>query len=76
MIDFHEKKAIRDGVITPKASLEHTLRNVDKIERVISVIKTSDGAILVASSDGSSVEALGLLECAKVDVINDMYEDQ
>lgn len=76
MIDFHEKKAIRDGVITPKASLEHTLRNVDKIERVISVIKTSDGAILVSSSDGSSVEALGLLECAKVDVINGMYEEQ
>lgn len=75
MIDFHEKKAIRDGVITPRSSLEHTLENIENIERIISVIKMKDGVILIASSDGSSVEALGLLECAKVDVINNMYEE-
>lgn len=76
MIDFCEKKAIRDGVITPRASLEHTLENVRNIERVISVIKTKGGVISIACSDGSSLEALGLLECAKLDVINGMYEDQ
>lgn len=76
MIDFREKKAIRDGVITPRASLEDTLDHVEEIEMVISVIKTKDGTIKIVSSDGGSLEALGLLECAKVDVINGMYEEQ
>lgn len=76
MIDFREKKAIRDGIITPRASLEDTLNHVEDIEMIISVIKTKDGTIKVVSSDGKSVEALGLLECAKVDVINGMYEEQ
>ncbi|MCT6924083.1 MULTISPECIES: hypothetical protein [Bacillales] len=74
MIDFNEKRAERDGIITVKATLEHLLQNVEQIERVFSVVKLKDGTIKVSASDGSALEALGMLEVAKFDIVEDMYE--
>lgn len=73
-IELAEKRAERDGIITVKATLEHLLQNAEQIERVVGVVKAKDGTITAYASDGMYVEAIGLLEVAKVDILNDMYE--
>jgi len=75
-IELAEKIAERDGIITVKATLEHLLQNAEQIERVFSVVKLKDGTIKVSASDGGALEALGMLEVAKFDVIEDMYVEE
>ena len=74
VIDFNEKLAEKEGRVTPKALLEDTLNNVNEIDRIVIVIKDKEGIVSVCYSDGMQLQALGMLEVGKTDIINDMYE--
>ncbi|MFG3612391.1 MULTISPECIES: hypothetical protein [Rummeliibacillus] len=74
MIDFNERLARKEGRVTPKALLENALNRLGEIDQIIYVVKDHDGTVKVGYSEGGLLQALGMLEAAKVDVINDMYE--
>ncbi|WP_193768943.1 hypothetical protein [Metasolibacillus meyeri] len=56
-----------------------TIKKFDLVEKKaardgVITVKAKDGTITAYASDGMYVKAIGLLEVAKVDILNDMYE--
>lgn len=74
MLNFMEKKAQKDGIITPKAILEHALEHVDIIEEIIICVKTKNGEYDQSISLDTVQKTVGLLEISKHIILNNSYE--
>lgn len=76
LIDFKEERAKAKGEVTKKALIENLLHEVEKgnVESIIYTVKTKSGEVHLGYSKMSQLEAIGLLECGKSYVIDDMYE--
>lgn len=74
--EISEKIAERKGRLTPRALVSRLLDAVDRgeVETVAYVVREPDGQIKNGYSEGQQTEILGLLECAKYSVLDDMYE--
>jgi hypothetical protein len=74
--EISEKIAERKGKLTPRALVSHLLDAIDRgeVETVTYVVREPNGQIKNGYSEGQQTEVLGLLECAKYSVIDDMYE--
>lgn len=75
-INLHEKRAERNGELTPKALVESLLTAIERgeVENIIYVVKRQDGEILTGWSQENHLPLLGMLECGKQGVLEDMYE--
>lgn len=75
--DFKELKAAKNGEVTPKALINNLNRAIEEgqIESVVYVVRLSDGEIRTGYSNVNQTEVVGLLECGKMNVFNDMYEE-
>lgn len=76
IIDLKEKKASKNGEITAKALLETILKIVEKgdVEAIVYVTKNKNGVIATGWSVNESTAVIGMLECGKQIVLEDMYE--
>ena len=75
-VDFLEKKAEKNGEVTVKSLIEHLLLaiNRDEIESVVYVAKSKNGELDMGCNNMPQTEAIGLLECGKQLIFEDMYE--
>ncbi|KUP22404.1 hypothetical protein [Paenibacillus sp. DMB5] len=76
MDEVRERRNNRAGKITPLAcagSLQQAAEQ-GRIESFIAVVKLADGSIQTVWSHIQNTEALGLLECGKDDVMNQIRE--
>lgn len=73
-VNFSEKKAEKDGVVTPKSLIEHLLQEIYKgnINNIVYSAIDKDGVIKAGHSDSEATQVIGMLECAKQDIIDDM----
>lgn len=76
LIDFKEEKAKANGEITAKGLIENLLDEIEKgnIETIVYVVKHKNGEVYLGHNKSPELEVLGLLECGKSYVIDDMYE--
>lgn len=76
VIDFKESKAKKNGEVTVKSLIEHLLIAIENgtVESVTYVAKNKDGELKVGCNNMSMTEAIGMLECGKQLIIDDMYE--
>lgn len=74
--NFKELKARKNGEVTPQSLSENLLEEVSKgqIQRVIYVVMDNNGYIHVGYNSGSNLEALGMIENARQDLIDEMRE--
>jgi len=71
-----ERRAKREGKVTPKACVENLLQAIESgdVETVIFVARQPDGVIKTGWSNTLHTELLGLLECGKNHVMWEMSE--
>jgi hypothetical protein len=71
-----ERRAKREGKVTPKACIENLLQAIERgdIETVVFVARQPDGIIKTGWSNTLHTELLGLLECGKNHVLYEMSE--
>lgn len=76
MNEIMERRAIREGKVTPKACIEHLMQSIEhgEVEAVIFVARSPDGNIHTGWSETKHTELLGLLECGKSHVLYEMSE--
>lgn len=76
MNEVLERRAKREGKVTPKACIEHLLHAIEAggVETVIFVARSQDGIIHSGWSQAQHTELLGLLECGKHHVLYEMSE--
>ncbi|QWU17385.1 hypothetical protein SAMN04487895_104229 [Paenibacillus sophorae] len=76
MDEIKERRDRRAGKVTPLACAESLLQAAEhgRIEAFVAVVKLADGTIQTTWSHVQSIEALGLLECGKDDVMQHMRE--
>ncbi|MBU5673238.1 hypothetical protein [Paenibacillus brevis] len=76
MNEVLERRAKREGKVTPKACIEHLMQAIEAggVETVIFVARSPDGIIHSGWSKTQHTELLGLLECGKNHVICEMCE--
>lgn len=73
-IDLQQKKAEKNGEITVARLLERSLENADDLKRIVTIAIDKNGYVLTGWNHGGTLEALGMLEAAKVQILNDMEE--
>lgn len=73
-INFAEERAKKQGGLTPKSLIDHLQEEIKKgdIESVVYVTVDRDGIMTIGHSQGQLSHIVGLLECGKQDVIEDM----
>lgn len=75
-IDFKEKKAESEGIVTALRLVKNLALAVERgeIETVVYVAKKPTGEVGTGFSPGNSLEILGLLRCGEEDVLDSMRE--
>ncbi|MFF2910000.1 hypothetical protein [Paenibacillus sp. NPDC057934] len=76
MDEIKERRDRRSGKVTPLVCAESLVQAAEqgRIEAFVAVVKLADGTIQTTWSQIQSIEALGLLECGKDDVLQKMRE--
>lgn len=76
IIDLREMKAEKNGEVTVKSLVENLYMAVDegKVKSIVYVALTEDDEIAYGNSSMNQTKTVGLLECGKQMVINDMYD--
>jgi hypothetical protein len=74
--DFFEEKAKKEGKLTPKALLESTLDHIDEVEYIVVTMRCKNGEILTGWSEMNHLTMLGLMEAGKVQIFQNMYEEE
>lgn len=76
MDEVLERRAKREGKVTPKAVAESLLQVIERgeVDTVVFVARSPDGAIHSGWSNTKHTELLGLLECGKNHVLCEMSE--
>lgn len=72
--ELRERRAKRQGNVTPKACIQNLLRAIElgEVESVVFVARQPNGIIRTGWSDTMHTELLGMLECGKFELIEDM----
>lgn len=76
MNEVLERRAKREGKVTPKACTENLLKAIEhgEVETVVFVARQPDGVIKTGWSNTLHTELLGLLECGKNQILCEMSE--
>lgn len=75
IIDWASVKAEKDGVVTSKSLLERALNHADEFQQVVIIsVDKESGYIRTGWSERGSLETMGLLEIAKRQIMDGMYE--
>lgn len=76
IVDFKESRAKKNGEITPKSLAEDLTLAIEKgeVNNLVYVVLDKENQILVGCNNMPQTVTIGLLECGKQIVINDMYE--
>ncbi|MDN6288877.1 MAG: hypothetical protein L0J63_01155 [Tetragenococcus koreensis] len=70
MNEFEERKQKKERGITVKETLNQALDIADDIETIVIVYKKKDGTVPTSFNWENSLEALGMLEIGKADIIS------
>ncbi|WP_289141436.1 hypothetical protein [uncultured Brevibacillus sp.] len=75
---IEDLRAKKEGRITPKAMITNLLQAIEigEIKGVVFVAKTQDDDIETGWSDVQTTEAIGLLECAKAEILQAMFNPE
>lgn len=75
-IDFTQKKAESEGVITPLSLIQNLMILIEEgeIESVMYIAKKKNGEIGTGHTQGGCLEILGMLRCGEEDILNTMRE--
>lgn len=76
MINFEDAKQKKERGVSVKELLENRLKQTDEFESIVIVGKHKDGTIYTGYSWDNSLEALGMLDIAKIDVTEAMRVDE
>ena len=74
MIDFEEEKQRKERGVTVKGLLNNALNNAEDTESIVIVSKQKDGVVFTGYSWESSLESLGMLDIAKIQIIEELTE--
>ncbi len=76
MDEVRERRALRQGKVTPLTCTMSLVQAAEdgRIKSLVVVVKLTDDTIQTVWSDVPSLEALGLLECGKDDVMQVIKE--
>lgn len=74
IVKIDEVKAEKDGRITPEYLAKKLYESVDSVKEAIIVTVTKEGVVNIAYSDISLLRGIGLLEVAKRELIDEMWE--
>lgn len=76
MDEVRERRAKKEGKVTPKACIQNLLEAIERgeVEVVVFVTKQPDGIIRTGWSEVLSTEAIGMLECGKDDIFLTMRD--
>ncbi|MFT8362920.1 MAG: hypothetical protein ABF608_07025 [Sporolactobacillus sp.] len=76
MKDLIEYKAEKEGKVTPKACVENLLGAINRgeVESVVFAVKKTNNDITSGWSNQPALQALGLIETAKDDLLTEMNE--
>lgn len=76
-IDLDEAKARKNGEITVKMVIDNLdeTREKEGIKTIATVVRLDNDEVHILYSNTVTTEVIGLLECGKQQVINDMYEE-
>lgn len=69
MSEFEEAKQKKERGITVKETLNQALEIADEIETIVMVYKKKDGTVPTSFNWEDSLEALGMLEIGKADIL-------
>jgi len=77
IIDLEEAKARKNGEITVKMVIDNLeeVHEKEGIKTIATVVRLDNDEIYISYSNTVTTEVVGLLECGKQQVINDMYEE-
>lgn len=73
--DINEARSRKNGQVTPNSLTEGLVEWVDSgdVETLIYVVKTKDGEILTGYSQAANTEYVGMLEIAKLEIIEKTF---
>ena len=69
MSEFEEAKQKKERGITVKETLNQVLEKAEDIETIVIVYKMKDGTLPTSFNWENSLEALGMLEIGKADIL-------
>lgn len=74
--DLNEFKAEKSGEVTVKGIIDDLTKGCEQgnIKSIVCVVLSSNDEILLSCNDMEGTEAIGLLECGKQNLLNDMYD--
>ena len=77
IVNFNERKAMKNGEITVKMVIDNLeeVHEKEGIKTIATVARLDNDEIYISYSNTVTTEVVGLLECGKQQVINDMYEE-
>lgn len=75
-IQLSEKQAEKQGIYTPYAVAKEQIEDIENgdIKHIIYITQNSDDEIAISCSALENTQVIGLLECGKQQIINDMYD--
>lgn len=76
MKDLMEYKAEKEGKVTPKACIENLLEAINRgeVDSVVFAVRKTDDEIRSGWSNQPALQALGLIETVKDDLLSEMSE--
>ena len=75
IVDFNERKAMKNGEITVKMVIDNLKETREKegIKTIATVVRLDNDEVHILYNNTVTTEVIGLLECGKQQVINDMH---
>jgi len=77
IVNFSERKAMKNGEVTVKMVIDNLeeVHEKEGIKTIATVVRLDNDEVHILYSNTVTTEVVGLLECGKQQVINDMYEE-
>ncbi|WP_152658288.1 hypothetical protein [Oceanobacillus sp. CFH 90083] len=75
-IKFTEKKAEKEGKVTPHYIAHELLDAIEQgdVKQIVCITRNSNDEIIISYSDMLQTASVGLLECGKQLIMNDMFD--
>lgn len=76
LINLTEAKAKRQGISTPNAVVEELADDIKNgnVKHVVCVTQNSDDTVTISCDSMEQTQSIGLLECSKQLILNDMFD--
>lgn len=75
VVDFENKRSVKEGITPPLNCLQDAIENVNRLDTVLVLARTSDGdfQMWASGTDGDSPEWVLIMEVCKSRIINGLF---